>query len=283
MKAAPRHLLVSCLFVVPACAGGGGDNIADYEAPGDAGKADGQDPILIMLQARYGVRPRRYAGLFDSSNEAETRFRTALPVATDLENRTSVQLGGSFDVDQAELATNFISEGGFFVLDDNQVSGIDGFGSLGIDTLVDNYPALEPWLATIVRTAVERGDRTQTSTNELGQEVHTLTDLTLEEGAFANAGMFAWAKAQAAADLAARGIDIDSLPRAGAFFWATIYFNAGPGTGRKILDRNGARYFEQKWTKDDDPGQFSTSAQFNALWRTASYEYLARVVFHAAS
>src|SRR3972149_4817827 len=41
--------------------------------------------------------------------------------------------------------------------------------------------------------------------NERGQEVHTLRDLTLEEGLYANAGMYAWAKSIAAGDLADRG------------------------------------------------------------------------------
>ena len=135
-------------------------------------------------------------------------------------------------------------------------------------------PRPAPWLHPIVRAAVESGTRTVTRVNERGQEVHTLRDLTLEEGLYANAGMYAWAKSIAAGDLADRGAAVEDLPAHGEYFWATVYFNAGPGTGRKLLDQHGARYFERKWTGPDDPGRYHRVAQYNALWRTASFEYM---------
>jgi hypothetical protein len=272
-----RNVLAALALSVAGGCAAAEPEMADMEDPGDG--ADNADPLVDTLRQKYGVRPRRYDGLFNDSNEAEKRFKQLLPEATAFINMRAAELGGAFDVNDAELATNFITEGGFFVLDGNQLDGIDGFGALGIDTLVDNYNALKPWLHPMVREAVERGDRTVTRTNELGQQVKTLTNLTMAEGLYANAGMYAWAKSIAAGDLAGKGAPIADLPLEGKFFWSTIYFNAGPGTGRKILNSNGARFFEVKWTKADDAGKFSQSAQFNALWRTASFEYLMKKVF----
>lgn len=268
---------LALLFAVTACAAGE-PQMADMEDPG-GDSADGEDPLADMLKAKYGVRPRRYVGLLNQSNEAEKRFVGMMPMVTAFLNDLASRHSTPFSMHEAELMVNFITEGGFFVLDGDQIDGIDGFGSLGIDTLVDNYAALKPWLHQSIRDAIENGDRVVENINELGQKVKSLTDLTIEEGMWANAGMFAWSRATLAADLASRGTPLASLPQEGQFFWTTVYFNAGPGTGRKMLDKNGVRFFEKKWLKADDANQFSQSAQFNALWRTASFEYLLKAAF----
>lgn len=271
------------LVLLAACSTGGNRaaDLANQEAPGaGSGKADGAtDPVVSELKLKYGVRPRRYNGFFDGSNQAETQFLGLLPNVSQYLNQRAADLGSDATLNEAAIATNFITEGGFYVLDGNQTDGIDGYQELGIDSLVDNYAALKPWLNPIVQMLVESGGNGETAVNEQGQTVHTLTNLTLEQGLWANAGMFAWAKSIAASDLAARGTRITSLPSDGAFFWTTIYYNAGAGTARKLLDRYGIDYYQRKWTHADDPSRYSLDARYNALWRTASYEYMLITVY----
>src|SRR5687768_14719281 len=84
------------------------------------------DDLSEQLTQKYGVRPRRYGGYFNASNEAELRFRAALAEATTF-------LETKVDVWTAELAVNFLAEGGLTLLDDNVVSDIDSYAAIGAD------------------------------------------------------------------------------------------------------------------------------------------------------
>lgn len=219
------------------------------------------------------MRPRRYNGLFNGNGTAERRFLRALPDVARYINGKLKDKGYAVDVQEAELAINFITEGGYFVLTSNMVDGIDGFSYLGIDTIVDNYGALKSWLHKSVRQLVEGGQNTVVTTNEKGETVQSLSGLTLEQGLYANAGMYAWSKAVASKDIGARGSTLSTQPRTRQLFWATIYYNAGIGTGRKILDKHGVSYDSEPWPYADDAARYSRSARFNALWRTSSFEF----------
>ena len=222
------------------------------------------------LKAKYGLRPKNYGGLFDVSNEAEERFNCLLPEMADFFDQRAAELDRPVTFSSEELAVNFISEGGFFVLADDRVDGIDGFSALGIDTLVDNFAALRPWMPQIVRDAVADESRVVTAINELGQEVHTLTDLTIEEGAWANAGMWAWSKAFVDGDHADAGTPTAQMPPEGGFFWATVAFNAGPGTARKLVESKGPDYYLVPYKGEAN----SQLAKSNASWRSATFEHV---------
>jgi hypothetical protein len=242
-----------------------------------AASSDGDDSLV----SAYGVRAHTYGGFFDGSNEAEVRFLGALTDATAYENQRSTANKAGFEITEPELALNFIAEGAYYALHDDLLSNLDGYQFFGIDTLVDNQDAIKPWLHPSV-VALLGTDHVVASTNEKGQTVHTLTNLTLEQGLYANAAMFAYSKARAAHDLAAAGHPMSALPASGQFFWTTIYYNAGNAFGQKALAAHGADYWKTPWTQADDPTKFGGNAEYNALWRTASFDLLASTIYHGA-
>jgi hypothetical protein len=239
-------------------------------------KADGDAyaELIASLTTQYGVRPRRYNGVFQADKEADFLFTSSLPVVADFLNQRVVANGGEFTIDMAEIATNFLTEGGVLALKDNTIANIDGFGYLGIDTLVDNLAPLRPWLYDEILAEVAAGN-TATSTNELGQPVTTLRSVDILQGLHANGGMYTWSKSQAAHDFKARGLSLASLPRPQQAFWTTIYYNAGSGIGRRLLDQYGPAYAERVWTGEPN----SQAARYNATWRAASYDFMYRTVF----
>ena len=146
--------------------------------------------------------------------------------------------------------------------------------------------------------AVEAGDRNATNTNERGETVHSLTDLNIEEGMYANAGMFAWARAIVAADMAnpdglrswcrkqgktpnaaITSTNMADLPQWEQFYWTTVYFNAGPGTGKKFLCSEWLPYGRTAYRGAEN----NLSAKYNASWRTATYRFLAGTVTPTAA
>jgi hypothetical protein len=258
--------------------GGGDDGDLSLMENGDDpdGKYDGEvaDAISAQLTAKYGLRPRRYLGFFNQSNEAERRFTDQLPRTVAALNAVAAAKGYGFSFTEAEIATNFISEGGFYLLDGDIASGdhLTGFGYLGVDTFFANRSALEEWMTPSVRDGLASGQiGEETAVNELGQTVRSMYFTTIEQGIDANAMMFALSRKQAAADMAARGTSMGSALPEARFFWTTIYYNAGPAFGRDQLSKAGVNYWTQKWTSGDDP-KFSRYARYNALWRTSSWE-----------
>jgi hypothetical protein len=109
--------------------------------------------------------------------------------------------------------------------------------------------------------------------NELGQEYYSLVRLDMELGMYANAAMFALSMAQASADIPG----FAGLDREARFFWATLYFNSGPGNGRKLLRQHGVDYYKQ--SLDPRITNLSQSAQYHAIKRTSSLGFLLRTVY----
>lgn len=271
-------VLVSLLAVTaPACApveGGDGD-LSDLEAPG-GDKADGteSDPLADELRAKYGVRPRRYTAFFDGDTAGEVDWLAALePVTAELSARLSGPFAG-LDLLEPELATNFIVEGGYFALKEGVTSDIESFYHLGLDMIVPHAGELRPLLGEDLYAWITDPVNQYTETNEQGTRVTGVWFANMHDALTAAGAMFLWSRRAFVADLRAQGGDPASLSDAAWFFWTTVYFNGGPGAGRSALTQHGVGWWQTRWTKADDASKYGNVIQFNALWRTASYEYL---------
>jgi hypothetical protein len=268
-------LLIVLIACVPAT-GGPVDDGSPFGA-----KADGEDPLSRELTERYGVRPRSYAGLFNGSNHTEHRFIENLPVVTAHVNAVFERKGLRARVTEAGVAINFILEGGFDLLENDCAKGIDGFNSLGIDTIVDNRVALWDWLHPSLRELIEDESNWALSSNERGEQVISLANLDLLPGMYGSAGMWAWSKFAAALDFERRGHRLTALPMEGQVFWTTVYFNSGAGTARMFLDRHGPDWYAERWNREDDWRQHSRNSQYNAVLRTSSFDYMMRTLYES--
>jgi hypothetical protein len=228
------------------------------------------NPLQDRLTAKYGARPRKYANAVDGSTPAELIVREVIPQATAHLTQSAKQHGYDLTFTNAELLTNFYSEGGIMAVKEGRTENLDGYGDAGVDTFLDRYKELTPWL----HPCIER-DRlaAQTGMNEKGERIQSITDLTLQQAIFANAAMYASSKLRLARWLLRRGRSISSLSDTEQFYWTTYFFNAGEGKAIPELERVGVAGAHRKWAKADDYMLHSTNPRYNAAWRTATFEY----------
>jgi hypothetical protein len=221
------------------------------------------------LTAKHGVRPRNYVGALDGNNTAEVLIREVMPqITTFLNGRAAAQkFETRFTV--AELTTNFLAEGGILAIKENVTENLDGFQVAGVDTFMDRYDELKPWLHPSIMK--DRVAATQ-NTNEKGESVRSIGSLTLVQAAYANATMYAAGKARFEKWLKRHNNDIDSLSDTEQFYWSTTYYNAGEGYAEKNLAANGVGAANKKWGKADDWQKYYTSATYNAKMRTSTFE-----------
>lgn len=214
------------------------------------------------------ARARRYKGLFDGSNDAERIFRAELPRVTNLANQNLRRRGAKAILRPAEVGINFITEGGFYALADNTTTDLDGYTDIGVDNYVGNRAVYRSWVpADVDQLAAGQASRTRT-TNERGEQVHTLSSMTLQQALFLSGGVFAYSSWVAEKKIA----EFLSLPLEGKFFWRTVFFNAGNGTAERLYKRFGVNYYQRKWTGAEN----DRSARFNATWRTRSLMLLVK-------
>ncbi len=249
--------------------------VPQYDAAERAHREGEEAKTEKRITAERGARPHRFKRLLDAPvNEQQRRFARAVPEVTRYLNQLLAKHHSKLLLSEAEVATNFLTEGGFNLLTDGaDADHVDGFGDAGIDTLVDRYQSLKQWLHPSVREAVESGDHTATSTNEQEKEVHSITDISMETAMYANAGMYVAEMQSVARDLAAMGVSLASLPKEAQVFWTTIYFNAGEGSGRNLLRKHGVNYYLQKWTGEDSVSH-NRNPSYNAASRTATFQAL---------
>ena len=212
------------------------------------------------------ARARRYKGLFDGTNEAERIFLAELPLVTALGNRNIKARKGKAEITQAEVGINFITEGGFYSLNGNFTSSLDGFADIGVDNYVGNRAVYRGWVTPDVDRLASRGSSQQAYTNERNEAVKTLSGMTLKQALYLSGGVFAYSSWVAESKISEFG----SLPLEGKFFWRTVFFNAGNGTGERLYRRFGVNYYQRKWTGAAN----NLSARFNATWRTRSLQLL---------
>src|SRR5207249_2139362 len=110
-------------------------------------------------------------------------------------------------------------------------------------------------------------------TNEKGQKVHSITNLSLRQAIFANAAMYSLCKSQLDAALKRQGKHISALTDTEQVYWTTRFFNQGPGGAEKELASAGVAEAHVKWTHPDDPMKYNRNPHYNATQREASYEY----------
>ncbi len=228
------------------------------------------------LTAAYGVRPRDYVSALDNSNLAERTFRGMLPVVTAFVNGKAVAQKVELTFTEAEIATNFLHEGGFLLMQPNSTEHIDGFQYFGIDTFMDRYAALEPWLHPCVYKDKLKKKKNE---NERGEIKTSVTDLDMVQGLYASAAMWALHKQMAQTDIDGKiGQKMDDLGDEREMFWSTVYYNTGED-GKKKLDKGGLELAEKKWTKPDDHDTYNRDTQYNSGVRTATYAYMRDVGF----
>jgi hypothetical protein len=221
------------------------------------------------LTAKHGVRPRNYVGALDGSNTAEVLIREVMPqITTFLNGRAAAQkLDTKFTV--AELTTNFLAEGGILALKENVTQDLDGFQIAGVDTFMDRYEQLRPWLhPCIMKDKVSATE----NKNEKGETVRSIGNLTLVQAAWANATMYAAGKARIEKWHKRHNSDIDNLSDVEQYYWSTTYYNAGEGFAEKNLAANGVGAANKKWGKADDWQKYYTNATYNAKMRTSTFE-----------
>lgn len=251
---------------VPAVAGHAD---AATTASEQAGYDSNVDKRKAELTAKHGVRPRDYTDALDGSNTAELILREAMPQITQwLNNKAAgMHLDTRFTV--AELTTNFLAEGGILALKANAITDLDGFQVAGVDTFMDRYAELKPWLHPSIEKDKVAGVKAQ---NEKGEQVTSIGNLTLVQAAWANATMYAAGKTRLEKWLKRHNNDIDNLSSTQQFYWATTYYNAGEGYAEKKLAAEGVKAADKKWTKADDWEKYYTSATYNAKMRSSTFE-----------
>ena len=157
-------------------------------------KESEQKSDVERLKAKYGVSPRRYRAPLEAPVQVnEKRIAAAIPAATRFVNEQLAKSGSHARVTEAEVATNFLAEGGILLLLESGTSGDnqDGFQLGGLDTLVDRYSALKNLLPASIRARIEAKDGVTEQPNEKGKTTHSLGNLSIEELAECNAAMFA--------------------------------------------------------------------------------------------
>jgi hypothetical protein len=233
----------------------------------------GDDKLRAALTKKYGQRPKKYDGLFDGKDGPnEQPFVDALgPVVAQL-NAVAEARGETYRFTAAEIATNFITEGGYLLLTDpNPAQGpLSGFGYLGIDTFMQRQPELTPWMSQDLKDWSADPAHAEPAVNELGESVQALNVRDLPMGVEANAVMFAAARERFSTDARAAKVPAAKLTEEAWFFWTTVYYNAGEGTGKKMLLKHGVDYWKTKYTGAEN----SQSAKYNATWRTSTWDYL---------
>lgn len=246
----------------------------------------------------------------------DEEFRRCLTEVTTFINERLRENGYAFALHEAEVATNLLSEGADVAIASgfSPYTIVDAFGNLGIDTFMEQYRQLKRWLPQRLIRVVEAGsiadlsavwsegrfalseewdafwsermvgrrpytarDRgsgllTRSNINEKGEQYYTLDFIDLELGMYANAAMLAQAMATASKDIPTFG-ELDPEDR---FFWATMYFNSGPGTARKFLKRHGVSYSDRPYSGGKNKW---LSSQYHAIKRMASMGYLLRTVY----
>jgi hypothetical protein len=238
-------------------------------------RADAVQEESVKLHQKLGVRPRNYRSTFDAPrNDAQQLISRALPAVTKFMNERLASSGSKVRVTEAEIAANFMSEGGALLVELDKVDEVDGYYYAGLDTLIDRYQSLKHFLPADVRALCEETKHHVTHKNEQNVDVTTLKDLSLTQTLVANAGMYAQTATFVERELRQKGIELASLPAQARVFWCTIYFNCKLETARELLRTHTVDWYKVAWNKEDDAHKYLGDAKYNATLRSANFRLL---------
>jgi hypothetical protein len=242
---------------------------------------DGYDIIEedASLEDKYGLRPKGYRGFFDDSNKAERQFTDRLPKLVAELNAKAEARELPFRFSMAELAVNFISEGGAKPLERNTTENICGFAHVGTDTWGEaaTQRSLRPWY-TREASKWKKEEKGRKHRNELGEYHKDGHFDSLMQAFDANAMMFAQAREGLFRMVTKLGYKWEELDKEAVFFWTTVYYNAGPAMVESEIKKHGVDYWKKKWTSGDNHRKFSKYYRYNALWRTSTWEWMERFI-----
>ena len=134
------------------------------------------------LNEQYGLRPRRYTRQLDGKRsqhdgfdqilaERERRVLADLPNLVAKLNAICESKKVAFRFAAAELAENFISDGGYYLLTEEggaviDDTDIDDYAYLGVDTFLDRQSELDPWMSDDLRQRAKEPAAAHTQTND---------------------------------------------------------------------------------------------------------------------
>jgi hypothetical protein len=232
--------------------------------------------LKAQMHKKYGAAVHDYNAIMMGDDPLEQQMRAALPGITAQLNGVATQRKLPFQFTAAELATNFLAEGGVLLFTDPgaraevEAGGqIDGYQYLGIDTFGSKRAELEPWMSKDLAAWTADPQHDEAATNEKGEAVHSKMIRDVPQGVEANAVMFADARAQFARAAEAHSIDVSKLPPEAWFFWTTVFYNDGETGAAKLLHTHGIDYWKQPYHGKPN----GKSAKYNASWRTGTWDY----------
>lgn len=230
--------------------------------------------IASDVTRKYGVDPKKYDHLFDKNMPTEDHFSQATKQVTLHLNEVAQKAGKTYRFTESEIAVNVISEGAYYVLvDGSDQEKLSGFSSFGIDTFMQRIVELRPWLNDDLRTWASDEAHHEPRVNEKGEDIVSLRVRDLAMGTAANGAMFAAARERFSKDAERLGVR-EELTHEAWFFWTSVYYNAGEGTGLKLLKKHGVKYWQSRPTEPDNV----LNPKSNAAWRTATWDYLRRAL-----
>jgi hypothetical protein len=211
---------------------------------------------------------------FPENNCAERQLIEASITASNFISEVAKKRGYNFNVTPIELYLLFLMEGAFFPVAVNQTCEIDGFGFLGLDTLMsgsgDIQKKYQPWSHPDLLAFIKSNGKEHRFTNEQNKPVYSISNFDLKSGVYAFAAMYGYYKSFANDRLQA--VDktaIATLPRQGQIFWAYLHFNSGEDNGIPLK----IELYKQPWSAGDNFGKNRMSTVYNSLVRVSTYVY----------
>jgi hypothetical protein len=233
------------------------------------------------LTAKWGLRPRHYAGALDPADADDWKFIEAVRDIASFINECAQKNHSEIAVDPWEIACNALLEGFWPIISQHLewAAPYSTYDNFGADTVVTKFDDLKPWLHPCVVDAVKNNPRWQHLNDGLKPEMVIDLQVDAIQGLYANAGCYAWAKNRFALDLCVMGrhpISIRKVSPSVQVYFATMYYNTRLERCRRFLKRalqNGA-FGHPRWTGSDVYAEHLHDPAFNAAMRASTYDHI---------
>ncbi len=210
---------------------------------------------------------------FPDEKSAELDLLSYAQEALNYINPITQKAQSPFNISLLELLLIYHMEGGYFSVAVNQHTNIDGFGFLGLDSLLRADGTLNPgWRPyahpDLLSFLADENTQAHTFTNELGQSVYSIKNFTLRSSIYAFAAAYSYYKSKAAE----RFKKLHTFSREKQVFWAYTYFNCGVGCG----NQKSSQSFENRNSYSGGFGSNRMNPNYNAIVRAATFAYQRR-------